>query len=251
MKFPKIILCLLVSTLFVSTVFAQSSTYVIVHGAWGGAWQFKNTAQKLTKKGHVVYRPTMTGLGERFHLLNDSISLDTHIKDVINTILFENLTDVVLVGHSYGGMVITGVADSIPERVKKMVYLDAIVPDDGQSVIESLGMGSDNVSTRFKIEDDSIVPSWVRDLSKTPRDVPHPVKTFTQKISLTNRNRLSIPTTYILTYEQDKGGEDKDDFYRFYQKALKNNWKIQKLEASHNPQIDKLDELVNILLEEK
>lgn len=242
---------MLVSLLFGFQIYAQQTTYVIVHGAWGGAWQFKKTAQKLTEEGHIVYRPTMTGLGERFHLMNDKINLDTHIKDVVNTILFENLNDIVLVGHSYGGMVISGVADSIPERIKKVVYLDAIVPEDGSSALESLGLDESNASSRFQIKETGIEPTWVKDKAKTPRDVPHPIGTFTQKISLKNKKRLELPTTYIFTYENAKGGEEKDDFYRFYQKALKNEWKIQKLEASHNPQIDKLDELVTILLEEK
>lgn len=250
MRLSKGILLLL--GLFVGlSVYAQQTTYVIVHGAWGGAWQFKKTAQELTKEGHIVYRPTMTGLGERFHLMNEDINLDTHIKDVVNTILFENLNDVVLVGHSYGGMVITGVADSIPGRIKKLVYLDAIIPEDGQSAIESLGMNPEQASARFKSNEISILPTWVKDTSKTPRDVPHPVGTFIQKISLKNDKRLSLPTAYIFTYENQKGGEERDDFYSFYQKAVKNNWTIHKLEASHNPQIDKLDDLVQILLEEK
>lgn len=250
MRYIKTLVFALV-VLLCNNSYAQQSTYVIVHGAWGGAWQFKKTAQELGKEGHVVYRPTMSGLGERFHLINDEINLDTHINDVINTILFEDLKDIILVGHSYGGVVVTGVADSIPERIKRVVYLDAIIPDDGKSVVESLGMDANNLSNRFKIDGQTIVPTWVKDTNKTPHDVPHPIGTFTQKISLKNDKRLSLPTTYILTYENERGGEEKDDFYRFYQKALKNNWKTHKLEASHNPQIDKLDDLVQILLEEK
>lgn len=231
--------------------YAQQATYVMVHGAWGGAWQFKKTAQELNKAGDIVYRPTLTGLGERFHLLRDDVNLDTHIKDVVNTILFENLNDVILVGHSYGGMVISGVADSIPERIKKVVYIDAIVPDNNFSAAESLGIAANEVSSRFQIDGNTIVPTWVKNTSKTPRDVPHPIATFTQKIKLHNSKRMDIATAYIFTYENDKGGEEKDDFYPFYQKAVQNKWKTYKLEASHNPQIDKLEELVQILLEEK
>lgn len=237
---------------FVSiNAFAQQSTYVMVHGAWGGAWQFKKTAQALAMEGHTVYRPTMTGLGERFHLMNDSINLDTHVKDIVNTILFENLNDIVLVGHSYGGMVITAVADSIPERIKKLVYLDAIIPEDGKSASESLGIKDSQMSTAFRIDKTAVIPIWVRDTTKTPRDVPHPIGTFTQKIKLKNKKRFDLPTTYIFTYENAKGGEEKDQFYPFYQMAQKYKWKTVKLEASHNPQIDKFDDLVQILLEEK
>ncbi len=230
--------------------YAQKATYVIVHGAWGGAWQFKTTAQKLQAEGFTVYRPTLTGLGDRYHLSDANITLKTHINDVINTILFDNLDNIVLVGHSYGGMVVTGVADSIPERIKKVVYLDAIVPEDGQSAVESLGIDPSQISKRFKVEGDFIIPVWVRDTLKAPRDVPHPLATFTQPISLKNDKRLHLPTTYILTYQEAKGGEEKDDFYPFSKKALQNKWNLRKLEASHNPQIDKLDDLVNILIEE-
>lgn len=232
-------------------VYSQQTTYVIVHGAWGGAWQFKKTASELHKAGHIVYRPTLTGLGDRYHLRNDSIDLDVHIQDVVNTILFENLNDIVLVGHSYGGMVITGVADSIPDRIKRVVYLDAILAEDRKSALESLNLDIKQASRKFKIDGNSIIPTWVRDPKKFPKDVPHPAKTFTQPIRLSNLDRLTIPTTYIFTYENNKGGEEKDDFYPFYQKAIKSSWKTYKLEASHNPQIDKLDDLVQILLEEK
>lgn len=244
-------IALLFSCFIGLNVYAQQTTYVIVHGAWGGAWQFKKTAQRLTNEGHIVYRPTMTGLGERYHLMNDDINLDTHSKDIVNTILFENLNDVVLVGHSYGGMVISAVADSIPERIKKMVYLDAIIPEDGYNALESLGINPAEASSRFNIDRSGIIPTWVKDTTKMPRDVSHPLSTFTQKIRLKNNKRLALPTTYIFTYESAKGGIEKDDFYPFYEKALKNKWKTVKLEASHNPQIDKLDQLVHILLEEK
>lgn len=237
--------------LFIACVcHAQKTTYVIVHGAWGGAWQFKKTAQLLGKEGHDVYRPTLTGLGERFHLMNEGINLDTHVDDVVNTILFEDLQDIVLVGHSYGGMVISAVADRIPARIKKLIYIDAIIPEDGKSAMESLGIDVEVVPSRFKIKDATLIPTWVKDPAKTPRDVPHPLATFTQQISLKNPQRLDIASTYIFTYDPLKG-EEKDDFYPFYKKAVNNNWTIRKLEASHNPQIDKLEELVQILLEEK
>ena len=229
----------------------QKSTYVIVHGAWGGAWQFKRTAEALQQQGQTVYRPTMTGLGERHHLLNQDINLSTHIKDVVNTILFENLNEVILVGHSYGGMVVTGVADSIPERIKKIVYLDAIVPDNGHSALQSMGMNENKEGGGFQVQNGTVTPTWVRDTTKTPRDVPHPIQTFAQPLVLNRSEEIAkIPTTYIFTYETNRGGKEKDDFYKFYQKANARKWKIVELEASHNPQIDKLDDLVEILLKE-
>jgi pimeloyl-ACP methyl ester carboxylesterase len=237
--------------LFTFTVSYAQSTYVIVHGAWGGAWQFKYTAEQLQQNGQIVYRPTMTGLGERHHLYTNEVNLTTHITDVVNTILFENLNDVILVGHSYGGMVVTGVADSIPERIKKVIYLDAIVPDERQSAVQALGMDESTAGNSFDVKDGVVVPAWVKDTTKTPRDVPHPIATFTQPLNYSAEKLSKRPITYIFTYENNKGGKEKDQFYSFYEKAKKRNWKIVELEASHNPQIDKLNELVAILLEEK
>lgn len=232
----------------VSALSAQPTTYVIVHGAWGGAWQFKRTAEELVSEGNVVYRPTMTGLGERYHLAHQKIELRTHVLDVINTILFENLTDIVLVGHSYGGMVITGVADSIPERISKLVYLDAFVPENAESVETLLKEEAQNLLAHSKESD--IIPFWVDDTTKVPRDVPHPIETMLQPISLNNEDRKSIPSTYILTYDKGKRPQD-DDFYKFYQRAKGYNWKTIQMIADHNPQIHSLDELVATLLAEK
>lgn len=242
----------LIAALFtINSANAQTSpTYVLVHGAWGGAWQFKNTAKELEKSGNVVYRATLTGLGERAHLADTTITLKTHIQDVVNVFLYENLQDVILVGHSYGGMVITGVADSIPERIKKIVYLDAFLPENGKSANEEMGGDSFSSMVQKQMKDGFIYPWWIKDDNKYPKDVPHPVKTLTDKINLPNSEvREKIPTTYILTY--DPGTEkEKDGFYKFYQKAQSKSFKTVVMEASHNPQIDKLDELVRQLIEE-
>lgn len=108
------------------------STFVLVHGAWHGGWCYARTARILRKQGHDVYTPTLTGVGERSHLAAKEVNLSLHILDVCNVIKWENLSDIVLCGHSYGGMVITGVADAMPERIRSLVYLDAFVPEDGK-----------------------------------------------------------------------------------------------------------------------
>ena len=118
---------------------AEKQTFVLVHGATAGAWEWKRTGQFLADDGHTVYRATLTGLGEREHLNSPDIDLQTHINDVVNLILFEDLHDVVLTGHSYGGMVVTGVMDRIPERIRHVVFLDAAVPQDGQSIWDLFG----------------------------------------------------------------------------------------------------------------
>jgi len=114
------------------------ATFVLVHGSWAGSVVWRQLAPRLRKAGHEVYAPTLTGIGERKHLLNREIDLDTHIQDVIGVIDDADLSDIVLVGNSYGGMVISGVADRVPEKVASLVYLDAFVPEDGQSCLSLL-----------------------------------------------------------------------------------------------------------------
>lgn len=230
-------------------IFAQQPTYVIVHGAWGGSWQFKNTANELEKLGSKVYRVNLTGLGERYHLANADINLSTHIKDVVNTILFERLNSVILIGHSYGGMVVTGVADSIPEKLKKVIYLDAFLPENGESVAAYVE-GSPTADIISSPDGEYVFPSWVKDTTAFPRDVPHPLASIKESIVLKSKKRLEIPSTYILTFDP-KNGVGKDDFYFFSTRAKKYNWKVIEMEADHNPQINKLDELVKILNNEK
>jgi len=115
------------------------ATYVLVHGGGHGGWCYQRVARMLRDAGHEVYTPTLTGLGERAHLLSPGIDLDTHIRDVAAVLQYEDLRDVILVGHSYGGMVITGAADRAADRVGRLVYLDAANPKDGQSLVDVSG----------------------------------------------------------------------------------------------------------------
>ena len=114
------------------------ATFVLVHGSWAGSVVWRELAPRLRKAGQEVYAPTLTGIGARKHLLSREIDLDTHIQDVIGVIDDADLCDIVLVGNSYGGMVITGVADRVPEKVASLVYLDAFVPENGQSLFNLL-----------------------------------------------------------------------------------------------------------------
>src|SRR5712692_8234402 len=112
------------------------ATFVLVHGAWLGGWCWQRVSPLLREAGSEVFAPTLTGLGERAHLLSLEIDLETHVRDVCGVLECENLKDVVLVGHSYGGMVITGVAERSAKRLSQLVYLDAFVPTDGQSLLD-------------------------------------------------------------------------------------------------------------------
>ncbi len=225
---------------------SDSSTFVIVHGAWGGGWAFRQVDDILTAQGHKVYRPTLTGQGERVHLANLEVGLETHIQDVVNTILFEELQDVVLIGHSYGGVVVTGVADRYPQRIRHLIYLDAIVPKDGESVVNSLSRGDRKPQWLKKAKDGFLKPDWVKTDQPVPKDVPHPIKTFTDTIVLKNQDRLQIPTSYILTVESGTEAQ-KDSFFPFADRARKLGWPVHQMQADHNPQWSAPHELVAFL----
>lgn len=248
MKYYKSLIILIITIISFHPAYSQKSTqpvYVIVHGAWGGGWAFKKVDSLLTADGNLVYRPTLTGQGERVHLASTSIGLKTHITDVVNTILYEDIYDVVLVGHSYSGMVVTGVADSIPERIRKLIYIDAFLPENGESVLSIMGP---NVSSTIKNENGFVIPPWVPEGMKPPKDVPHPHKTWSDVLNLSNAKRLEIPTSYILTVE--KGVEPKDDdFASQAEKARKKGWPVFQLEADHNAQWSAPREFVKMLEE--
>ncbi len=221
--------------------------YVIVHGAWGGSWAFKKTDSLLTAKGCQVYRPSLTGQGERVHLASAETGLSVHISDVVNMILYEDLKNVILVGHSYGGMVISGVADRIPERIQKMIYLDAFAPNDGESVKSIKGKNWTWVDTMVK--DGYMVPPWLSP-GKIPGDVPQALKTFTEPVVLKNKLTDSISKVYMLTVEKGKKPQE-DDFYGQSLRALERKWAVVQLESDHNPQWSAVEVLAELLYQNR
>lgn len=225
------------------------ATFVSVHGAWGGSWSFQQLDRLLRAQGHEVLRPSLTGLGERAHLAHAEIGLGTHVQDVTNAILFENLRDVVLVGHSYGGMVIAAVADSIPERISHLIYLDAFLPDDGESVLGlSRGTPLEALMERSVAEaqDGLMIPPWVGADEPLPHDVPQPVRTFTQPLRLRNAAAAEIPAAFILTTE---GPAREDAFFSFAERARQRGWPVFEFAANHVPQLSAPDRLARLLLE--
>ena len=228
------------------TLQSQSSSkpvYVFVHGMTAGGWAFKKVDSLLTESGNSVYRPTLTGTGERVHLASTNVVLNTHISDIVNTIMYEDLNDVILIGHSYGGMVVTGVADRIPERIKKLIYIDAFVPEDGES---AASIANIRIDASIKIVNGLLFPEWLKDGQEPPREEPHPIQTLLDDISLTNPKRLKISSIYILTVDLGKSPEE-DDFYPQAERAKKKNWTVLQLNADHNPQWSKPVELVEML----
>lgn len=235
------------SMISISSMAQNKPVYLLVHGAWGGGWAFKKTDSLLSANGNEVYRASLTGQGERVHLSSTGIDLNTHIKDVVNMILYDNLKEVILVGHSYGGMVITGVADSIPGRIKKLVFLDAILPNDGESLATSRNTGVNGPEHSPK--DGFMVPEWVKPDAPAPKDVPQSIKTFTQPVSFNNPAAVKIPATYILTVDPGKKPES-DGFYMYGERAKKRGYKYLIMDADHNPQFNKSEELAALLEKE-
>lgn len=184
------------------------ATFVMVHGAWGGGWAWRRTiAPLLEKNGHTVYTPTLTGLGERSHLATPATDLETHIQDICNVLFWEDLHDVVLAGHSYGGMVITGVADRMADRLQRLVYLDALLPENGQSVEDlTAPTPEDRAALQARIVDGwKIEPSppdpnmspAVRDWA-LPRRGYQPLQTFLQPFTVTGGLGQGLPRLYAL-----------------------------------------------------
>jgi pimeloyl-ACP methyl ester carboxylesterase len=221
-------------------------TIVFVHGAWGGGWQYVRVQPLLERAGYRVYRPTMTGLGERVHLARPEVNLSTHIEDIVKVFEFEDLRDVVLVGHSYGGMVIAGVADRVPERIAKLIYFDAILPEDGDSVERLFGdaIKSMAVAGGGGAEPWQLVPLWVEDGKKPPVDVPQPIRTFTEQIVLDNPEAGKLPAAYLLTIE---AGKETDSFDIFADRARARGWRVFTMEGDHNPHWFKPEEFVDVL----
>jgi len=220
---------------------------VSVHGAWAGGWQMKKVAPLLEARGWKVYRPTLSGLGEHYHTASRDIGLATHIDDIVNFIVFEDLHDVILLGHSYGGMVVTGVADRIPDRIRKLVYLDAFVPNDGESLMSVRKAGDFDLEKMTK--DGFVIPAWVKPEKLPPKDVPHPLKTFTDPIALKNQTAtVKIPTVYILTV--DPGIKPEEDvFYPASERAKARGWPVLTMpDTDHVPQWRKPEALAELLL---
>ncbi|MBO0766843.1 MAG: alpha/beta fold hydrolase [Hyphomicrobiaceae bacterium] len=191
---------------------AQSAakTYVLVHGAWHGGWCWREVADTLRGMGHRVTTPTQSGLGERKHLLSNGITLDTFVDDVVNHIEAEELEDVILVGHSFGGTSITGTADRIPNRLRHLVYLDSVILENGGSVFGALppdvvaarkkmvaevGQGiliPPPAPTAFGIPANHLRTDWVK-----RRLTPHPVGTYESPLRLNHPVGNGKPRTYI------------------------------------------------------
>lgn len=230
------------------------TTYVLVHGAWGGGWKFARVAERLRRRGHIVFTPTLTGAAERSHLLSGAINLTTHVTDVLNVIRYEDLSDVVLLGHSYGGMVITAVADQIPEKIAALVYLDAFVPEDGQSLFDlNIAANTQMFLDRAGAHGGLLIPPPpakayfnVNDADAARVDAlaaPHPVGTMIEKIKLTGAYRQVKKSIYVHGAVLPR----ESPFKRFYDAAQAKGWESHALPCGHDIMLDLPEELTAIL----
>jgi pimeloyl-ACP methyl ester carboxylesterase len=193
---------------------------------------------------HTVYAPTLTGLGERSHLFSPAVDMDTHIADVVNLIRWENLTDVVLCGHSYGGLVVTAAADALPDRVSHIVYLDAFVPADGDSALGIAGSSGPDVppmppppASFFGLS--GADAEWV-----DARMTPQPLAASVQAVRLKHQNQLTGGRTYVLA----TGWESLDHFRANYERArLEAGWTAIVMDGSHDLMIDRPEEVAEML----
>lgn len=240
------------------------ATLVIVHGAMAGGWQWQRVRPLLRAAGHEVYTPTLTGLGERVHLAHPDIDLETHIQDVVNVLEYEDLHAVTLVGHSYSGMVITGVADRAADRLAQLVYVEALVPADGQSQLDLAGPErAEAARARARATGDGwrLPPDHIPADSpylglKTDADVQfyasrrvgHPFKTMEQPVRLANPAARSLPRTYIdcTASEPFRSGL----YRRFLEQAQTTpGWRYRQIASGHLPNITAPRELAELLIE--
>jgi len=229
---------------------------VLVHGAWHGAWCYRDTAAILRKMGHFVLTPSHTGVGERAHQTAESITLETHIRDVLGYIEAEEIGDVILVGHSYGGMVITGVADRIADKVKALVYLDAFIPAHGDSLISLLGAAHGpevGAQMRGGMFDGAranagLMPPFTAEMFNVKeskrawvnrRCVPQALATFQMPVLLSGKIDAIKKRLYILA-----DGWDPSPFRHFAASVTgKPGWDVIKMPCGHDVMVDMPEEL--------
>lgn len=221
----------------------RPTTFVLVHGAWAGSWDWLRVADRLIAKGHRVYAPTLSGLGERSHLAQCHIDLTTHVSDIINEIAWKDLDQVLLVGHSYGGFVITGVAEQIRERIASIVYVEAFIPTDGQAFVDLapwLDLTKELIAPPPSSEGDYLSEldrAWV-DRKATPQ----PTATFTEKLRVTGAYQQIPKKTFIRATGWNGPFDDTVNTAR-----ADPSWTVYEIACGHDVPIDRPDELVAIL----
>jgi pimeloyl-ACP methyl ester carboxylesterase len=233
------------------------ATFVLVHGSNGGSWVWKKLRPLLRAEGYEVYTPTLTGMSDRSHLLKCGVNLTTHVTDVVSLLFYEDLSDVVLVGNSYAGMVITGVAAKAAERLKLLVYLDAYIPDDNQSEFNllptqmSAARAADAAAHGGGIPppppvifgvNDPVLADWI-----TARTTLQPLATYTEPVVAGNAKTLAIPHVFIRCTNYPAGTPRL--FETSAQKARAEGWPVHDLAAGHLAMLTAPRELAALLIQ--
>jgi len=232
------------------------ATFVLVHGAWGGSFGWRKVRQLLAAQGHEVFTPSLTGIGERAHLTSPQVNLSLHVQDVVNAVWYEDLCDITLVGYSYGGMVVTGALDHLGERVKHLVYLDAFLPSDGQS-LEAL-LGREAPLPESFPGDEWLREAPARDFDDpadadfaAPRRVRHPAGCFTEPVRLrTPLEDRGISLTYIKATGEPRPEAGGGPFWVAADRTRDDpRWRYREIATNHMIPFNRPQELVDILNE--
>jgi pimeloyl-ACP methyl ester carboxylesterase len=233
----------------------MQKTFVLVHGAWYGGWCYARVAQLLRAAGHRVFTPTLTGLGERSHLFSRSIDLNTHITDIVNVFKWECLEDVVLVGHSYGGMVVTGVADLIPGKIASLIYLDAFLPGDNQSLHDLVPAADAQAQRDSATEQNDFgvtpIPAAAFQVNEADREwvdslcTLHPLGTLTERLRITGGLDEIERRTYVLA-------SIGPPFFKAFRDSVAADprWRTHELPCGHDVMIDLPAETAALLMQE-
>ena len=231
-----------------------AKTFVLVHGAWHGGWCWRRVSDLLQRQGHKVFTPTLTGLGERSHLMSKEIRLATHVTDVVNHIKWEGLEGVVLCGHSYGGMVVSGVAEQTADKISSIVFLDAFVPDNGEALSDLTGAATLDLLRAAQAKGDIGIPArtaasfnvnendraWVDAMC-----VPQPIATFLDKMTLTGARESIAKKSYIRALNNANPGFDK----AMARAKADPSWRTYEVPCGHDVMVDMPERLAEILVE--
>ena len=229
------------------------TTYVLVHGAWHGAWCWRRVEKLLRARGHDVFAPTLTGVADRSHLLSANVDLNTHVADVVNMVKWEGLKDFVLVGHSYGGVVVSGVAEKIQTLISSIVFLDAFIPENGQRMTDlTVAITRDLIDAAQAKGDLGVPPRTAASFNVNEKDrawadaqcTPQPIRTLTQTVALTGARDRIAKKSYIRA-----SGYPNEPFDQAKAKAAKLGWRTYDCNCGHDVMLDMPERLTEILLD--
>lgn len=249
-----------------ATAQEAKATFVLVHGAWAGAWIWRDVIPLLRAAGHDVYATTATGMGDRVHLADPAIDLDVYITDVVNVLEYEDLHEVILVGWSYGGLIISGVAEQVPERLAQLVYLDGNLLEDGQNNYDFFGYNDEGIGFEYR-EGEAAgwtgfevvhagVEEFIRAMTRDPADadwmlskfVPQPMAASSQPLRLGNPAAAALPHSFIFCTEE-KGSADDDPYVRIAEQLRSDPaWIYRELVANHLAPVNDPQATVEALL---